>query len=75
MVPGRQADADEDPAVGLCSRCRHAVRQESARGSAFWRCRRAETDPGFRRYPPLPVRACRGFEAAAGRPDGGDKKR
>lgn len=51
----------EDPAVGLCSRCHHGTRQENARGSVFWRCRRAETDPAFSRYPPLPVRRCAGF--------------
>lgn len=44
-----------DPDVGLCCVCRHAALQRSARGSAFWRCRRADTDPAFRRYPPLPV--------------------
>lgn len=50
------------PEVGLCSACRHATTQRNPRGSRFWRCRRAETDPGYRRYPPLPVTACRGFE-------------
>jgi hypothetical protein len=29
--------------------------------SAFWRCARADSDPRFLRYPPLPVRACPGF--------------
>jgi hypothetical protein len=48
--------------VGLCARCRYAARQETARGSVFWRCRRAETDPRFVRYPRLPVLACPGFE-------------
>ncbi len=48
--------------AGLCARCRHAMAQENRRGSTFWRCRRAETDPRFRRYPPLPVTRCDGFE-------------
>jgi hypothetical protein len=56
--------------VGLCARCAHAARQETARRSTFWRCRRAESDPRFARYPRLPVLACPGFEpdpvAAAG---------
>ncbi|HVP27702.1 MAG TPA: hypothetical protein VMW35_00900 [Myxococcota bacterium] len=52
--------------VGLCATCRHAQRQESARGSTFWRCRRADDDPAFRRYPALPVVRCSGFEAAPG---------
>jgi hypothetical protein len=34
------------------------------RGSTFYRCLRADTDPRFTRYPPLPVRACPGYEAA-----------
>jgi hypothetical protein len=50
------------PEVGLCSVCRHARVQASARGARFWRCARADAEPAFRRYPPLPVRACPGFE-------------
>ncbi|HYT72444.1 MAG TPA: YciI family protein [Gemmatimonadales bacterium] len=34
------------------------------RGSTFFRCSRAETDPRFVRYPPLPVRTCAGYEQA-----------
>jgi hypothetical protein len=55
-----------DESVGLCSICRFAAVQRSARLSVFWRCRRADTDPGFRRYPPLPVKECPGFERAPG---------
>jgi hypothetical protein len=51
--------------VGLCARCRHAARQETARGSVFWRCRRAETEARFVRYPRLPVLACPGFEESS----------
>ncbi|HJQ84867.1 MAG TPA: hypothetical protein VKA21_12370 [Candidatus Binatia bacterium] len=54
-------DADERT-VGLCASCRHARVQSTARGSRFWRCKRAETDARFPRYPPLPVRACPGWE-------------
>lgn len=32
--------------------------------STFFRCLRAETDARFTRYPPLPVRACPGYEVA-----------
>jgi len=32
------------------------------RGSTFFRCGRADTDPSFPRYPPLPVLECRGYE-------------
>lgn len=55
-------DADDDTRVGLCTRCRFARAQESAKGSVFWRCLRADEDPRFRRYPPLPVLACSGFD-------------
>ncbi len=58
--------ADASQRVGLCSRCRHAARQASAKGSEFWRCRLADSDPRFLRYPPLPVHACSGFEPAPG---------
>ena len=51
-----------DAAVGLCARCRFAAVQEGGRGSRFWRCRRAEADARFRRYPPLPVLRCPGYE-------------
>jgi hypothetical protein len=54
--------------VGLCTGCRFAALQRSARGSRFWRCRRADFDPAFVRYPPLPVRSCPGFEP--GDPEG-----
>ena len=53
------------PDVGLCAECRHARVQRNARGSEFWRCLKAETDPGFERYPRLPVRECAGYERAA----------
>lgn len=52
--------------VGLCADCRFARVQSSARGSEFWRCLRADFDARFRRYPPLPVRECPGFERASG---------
>ena len=48
--------------VGLCASCRFAAAQPSARGSLFWRCRRADRDPAYLRYPPLPVLRCAGFE-------------
>jgi hypothetical protein len=60
-------DRPPDPDVGLCAACRHARVVETARGSRFWRCARAERDPHYVRYPPLPVRACRGHEPRADR--------
>ncbi len=53
-----------DPRVGLCSVCQHGRQIVSARGSMFWLCDRAATDARYRKYPPLPVGRCAGFEAA-----------
>ena len=53
---------DDTHAVGLCAECRHARRVETSRGSVFWRCGLAETDPRFVRYPRLPVLECPGYE-------------
>ena len=51
-----------DPSIGLCSVCDHVIRQETKRGAVFYRCGRADEDPSFRRYPPIPVGQCPGFE-------------
>jgi hypothetical protein len=52
----------EERRAGLCASCRHARRTRNARGSEFWRCAKADADPAFRRYPPLPVVRCAGHE-------------
>jgi len=52
-----------DP-IGLCAVCRHARIVQSARGSMFYRCRLAESDPRFAKYPRLPVLRCAGYESA-----------
>ena len=59
-MQGPRAHDREPP--GLCESCAHARIQRNARGSAFWRCALAESDPRFRRYPPLPVLRCTGHE-------------
>jgi hypothetical protein len=51
--------------VGLCADCRFARVVESSRGSRFYLCLRAETDPLFRKYPRLPVLQCSGHEAGS----------
>ena len=48
--------------LGLCPRCRHVQRIESARGSTFLLCTLARSDARFAKYPPQPLRACVGFE-------------
>jgi hypothetical protein len=56
--------AGEEASVGLCARCCMASVARSARGGRFWRCERADSDPAYLRYPPLPVLRCLGFEEA-----------
>lgn len=56
----------ESDAVGLCLGCRWVHVVSSRRGSTFYRCGRADTDPTFPRYPPLPVLKCRGYEPTPG---------
>jgi hypothetical protein len=69
-LAGMQPDAEAERArAGLCTGCRFGVLQRSARGSRFWRCRRADSDPAFARYPPLPVRSCAGFEPGGPEPE------
>ncbi|MGH7673176.1 MAG: hypothetical protein ACREMC_09755 [Gemmatimonadales bacterium] len=54
-----------DPdAVGLCATCRWMRTVTNRRGSVFYRCARADDDPRFARYPPLPVRSCPGYETS-----------
>ncbi|HEV8265375.1 MAG TPA: hypothetical protein VGQ06_10510 [Gemmatimonadales bacterium] len=50
-----------DP-VGLCATCRWVRTVTNRRGSVFYRCARADTDPRFVRYPPLPMLSCPGYE-------------
>ena len=53
------------PEIGLCAQCRHMRLVESERGSVFYLCRRAATDPRLEKYPRLPVSACPCYEQAA----------
>jgi hypothetical protein len=53
--------------VGLCLTCRWMRAVTNRRGSTFYRCGRADTDPRFARYPALPMLKCIGYEE--GRPD------
>jgi hypothetical protein len=49
-------------AVGLCGTCRWVRIAKNRRGSVFYRCLRADTDPRFLKYPPLPVLSCPGYD-------------
>ncbi len=50
-----------NPRIGLCAECQHCRIVQSAR-STFYMCQRSLTDPEYRKYPPLPVLRCRGYE-------------
>jgi len=56
--------ADGADFAGLCFTCRWTRPVTNRRGSTFFRCARADTDPRFTRYPPLPVLTCPGHEVA-----------
>lgn len=53
-----------DPHTGLCSSCAHVRAITSDRGSVFYLCGKAKTDPRFPKYPRLPVVSCSGWQAA-----------
>jgi len=59
MVPGTI-----DRSIGLCSDCQHCRIVKSER-STFYMCRLSLTNPEYRKYPPLPVLRCPGYEAPA----------
>jgi hypothetical protein len=50
------------PYPGLCATCQHVKSTTTKRGSVFYLCLRSQTDASFRKYPPLPVTQCRGYE-------------
>lgn len=62
--PGSSADTRRGPehTHGLCPTCRHVRIVRSDRGSSFFLCRRAASDPRYRKYPPQPVVTCPGHE-------------
>lgn len=53
-----------DPNTGLCLSCAHVRPITSDRGSVFYLCGKAKTDPRFPKYPRLPVVSCSGWRAA-----------
>ena len=59
---GPPAPGPARPPGGLCDLCRHQRLVRTGRGSEFSLCERHKTDPRFRKYPPLPVVRCAGFE-------------
>jgi hypothetical protein len=47
--------------VGLCARCKHVKPIRNDRGSLFYQCSRALTDPTYARYRVLPKLESPGF--------------
>jgi hypothetical protein len=60
--------------AGLCADCQHRQIIETGR-STFLLCRRGLTDPAYRKYPPLPVMTCPGYdqEPESAQPDSADR--
>jgi hypothetical protein len=58
---GAERARPADPS-GLCPRCAHVRRVESAKGSVFYLCELSRTDARYPRYPPQPRVACDGYE-------------
>ncbi|HEY2200754.1 MAG TPA: hypothetical protein VGH56_02615 [Solirubrobacteraceae bacterium] len=52
--------------AGLCDRCTHQQIVRNTRGSSFSLCRRSRDDPGYPRYPRVPVLQCDGYEPRGG---------
>jgi hypothetical protein len=57
-----------DRMAGLCSRCVHARRIDSDRGSTFILCELSRTNGLFAKYPRLPIVSCDGFQILAESP-------
>lgn len=51
-----------NPPEGLCSSCLHKREIVSGKGSRFLYCLRADTEARYRKYPPLPVLRCAGYQ-------------
>jgi uncharacterized protein (TIGR00290 family) len=61
-------DDNASRAAGLCVTCANAKVVTSDRGSVFYRCLLSEKQPGFPRYPRLPVLHCAGWIAGERNP-------
>ena len=64
-----QVPIENGGSAGLCAVCRHARRIRSNKGSVFFLCGLAATDPRFPKYPRLPVLSCDGFEPVLAKSD------
>jgi len=48
--------------IGLCADCRNMRSIVTDRGSTFYQCQLAATNPDFPKYPRLPVLRCAGYQ-------------
>jgi hypothetical protein len=60
----------QDAAIGLCSTCQHCRTVKGER-STFYLCGRSFTQPEYRKYPPLPVLRCPGYDPRSAGPGDG----
>ena len=65
MTADLRLDEAEIRRAGECASCAHADIVRSSQGSTFYRCRLSDADPGFRRYPVLPMHGCPGYTGTA----------
>ena len=63
--PRRSGQADDFQEAGLCATCVHAQIITSSRGARFLLCRVSTINPGYPRYPSLPVLQCAAYQAPA----------
>ena len=56
----------ESARVGLCLTCAFSRLQGSAKasGNRFYRCKRADEDDSYMKYPSIPVIGCGGYAAS-----------
>ena len=59
------SEAPRQPA-GMCDSCRHQKLIRTGRGSVFSMCERSKAEPGYPKYPRVPVLACPGYEPRRG---------
>jgi len=59
---------------GLCADCIHQRTTRNKRGSTFSMCRLGQTDPDFKKYPPLPVLSCKGYAPKSPERDGKEEE-
>jgi hypothetical protein len=65
MATPPNAAARTGARAGLCDSCVHQQLVRNTRGSTFSLCRRSREDPGYPRYPRLPVTNCGGYQRRA----------